>query len=72
MRGNRLPRDREGRALLPPREPPEEVARADDLASARCPTQVAPDRLDAACVIMLGVRTRNGAVDEPGGEVLGM
>jgi hypothetical protein len=29
MRGNRLPRDREGRALLPPREPPEEVARVD-------------------------------------------
>src|SRR6266566_4321466 len=29
MRGNRLPRDREGRALLQPREPPEEVARVD-------------------------------------------
>ena len=38
MRGNRLPRDREGRALLPPGEPPEEVARVDrrgDVASAR-------------------------------------
>lgn len=34
----RLPRDREGRALLPPCEPPEEVARVDrrgDVASAR-------------------------------------
>jgi len=39
MRGNRLPRDREGRALLPPGEPPEEVARIvdrrGDVASAR-------------------------------------
>jgi hypothetical protein len=39
MRGNRLPRDREGRALLPPCEPPEEVARVvdrrGDVASAR-------------------------------------
>jgi len=39
MRGNRLPRDREGRALLPPCESPEEVARIvdrrGDVASAR-------------------------------------
>ena len=39
MRGNRLPRDREGRALFPPCEPPEEVARVvdrrGDVASAR-------------------------------------
>jgi hypothetical protein len=64
MRGNRLPRDREGRALLPPREPPEKVARVDDRASARCPTQEAPGRVDHT--------GRIRAVDEPGGEVLGM